>query len=308
MAMYPCLSLPSLSFPSVSGSLCTFNSQYAGLPLKSHVVEVDYTGSAISGVNIGSDAKYAGFINFNQLLNALATSTTQDGLIITNNNDGSVSISGTAEATGSVYLTDDVTAPRDNSVILFNFIFSSALSGGNYVFFTGYRTNYAMTERGCFFKRDEGTSWRNGFSLHYEQGTTINTRIWFNIHNLTQMFGSTKADEIYQMEQQTVGRGVAYFRSLFPNNYYDYNAGILTTVSAVNGVNNSFIPITFDTPIYGGQYDCLTGIVTSNKDSGGGDITPTYQQTATANCVTSLGENNIWADTGDTTLQYSKFG
>ena len=60
--------------------------------------------------------------------------------------------------------------------------------------------------------------------------------------------------------------------------------------------------------IYGGTYDCLTGIVTSDKDSGGGDITPTYQQTATANCETNLGENNIWADTGNTSLEAFKFG
>ena len=41
MAMYPCLSLPSLSFPSVSGAVCSFDSQYAGLPLKSHTVDVN---------------------------------------------------------------------------------------------------------------------------------------------------------------------------------------------------------------------------------------------------------------------------
>jgi len=45
MAMYPCLSLPSLSFPSVSGAVCSFDSQYAGLPLKSHSVAVVGTQS-----------------------------------------------------------------------------------------------------------------------------------------------------------------------------------------------------------------------------------------------------------------------
>ena len=35
MAMYPCLSLPSLSFHTLTGSIVTFNSHYAGLPLKS---------------------------------------------------------------------------------------------------------------------------------------------------------------------------------------------------------------------------------------------------------------------------------
>jgi hypothetical protein len=41
MAMYPCLSLPSLSFPSVSGAVCSFDSQYAGIPLKAHTVDIN---------------------------------------------------------------------------------------------------------------------------------------------------------------------------------------------------------------------------------------------------------------------------
>ena len=88
--------------------------------------------------------------------------------------------------------------------------------------------------------------------------------------------------------------------------FYDFQVESGSTVTDYEAVNNS--EITFSTPIYGGSYNCLTGIVTSDKDSGGGDVTPTYQQTATANCLTLLGENNIWADTGNTTLQYIKLG
>ena len=45
--------------------------------------------------------------------------------------------------------------------------------------------------------------------------------------DLTKMFGSTKADEIYAMEQAQSGSGVAYFRSLFPLPYYQYDSGSL---------------------------------------------------------------------------------
>lgn len=48
--------------------------------------------------------------------------------------------------------------------------------------------------------------------------------------DLTQMFGSTIADYIYTLEQTTAGAGVAFFRSLFPNDYYDYNTGELMSV------------------------------------------------------------------------------
>lgn len=50
------------------------------------------------------------------------------------------------------------------------------------------------------------------------------------VFDLTQMFGSTIADYIYSLEQATAGSGVAYFRSLFPKDYYAYNAGQLMSV------------------------------------------------------------------------------
>ena len=52
--------------------------------------------------------------------------------------------------------------------------------------------------------------------------------------DLTQMFGSTIADYIYSLEQATAGSGVAYFKSLFPKDYYDYNAGQLMSVKALS--------------------------------------------------------------------------
>ena len=48
--------------------------------------------------------------------------------------------------------------------------------------------------------------------------------------DLTALFGSAIADYIYSLEQANVGAGVAYFRKLFPNDYYEYNAGSLESV------------------------------------------------------------------------------
>lgn len=50
------------------------------------------------------------------------------------------------------------------------------------------------------------------------------------LFDLTQMFGSTIADYIYSLEQGTAGAGVAFFRKLFANDYYAYNAGELMSV------------------------------------------------------------------------------
>lgn len=54
-----------------------------------------------------------------------------------------------------------------------------------------------------------------------------------NLIDLTALFGSTIADYVYSLEQATAGAGVAFFRKLFPNDYYAYNAGELMSVSAL---------------------------------------------------------------------------
>ena len=50
--------------------------------------------------------------------------------------------------------------------------------------------------------------------------------------DLTQMFGSTIADYIYSLETANAGAGVAWFKKLFPKDYYAYNAGQLMSVNA----------------------------------------------------------------------------
>ena len=44
------------------------------------------------------------------------------------------------------------------------------------------------------------------------------------------MFGSAVADYIYGLETATPGAGVAFFRTMFPESYYPYNAGELVSV------------------------------------------------------------------------------
>ena len=54
-----------------------------------------------------------------------------------------------------------------------------------------------------------------------------------NIIDLTQMFGSTIADYIYNREQSSSsGMGVKFFKSLFPSDDYDYDSGTLISVNA----------------------------------------------------------------------------
>ena len=58
--------------------------------------------------------------------------------------------------------------------------------------------------------------------------------------DLTAMFGPTIADYIYSLESGTTGAGVAFFKKLFPDTYYAYNAGELMSVKTSAHVMTGF--------------------------------------------------------------------
>jgi hypothetical protein len=77
-----------------------------------------------------------------------------------------------------------------------------------------------------------GTAWAVGTST----GTAITglTSGADMLIDLTAMFGSTIADYIYSLETAHAGDGVAFFKALFPNDYYEYNSGELVSVSGLS--------------------------------------------------------------------------
>jgi len=68
-------------------------------------------------------------------------------------------------------------------------------------------------------------------SARFTEGDTFTAK--FNVFDLTQMFGSTIADYIYSLEQANEGAGVAWFKKLFPKDYYEYDAGTLKSVEGL---------------------------------------------------------------------------
>jgi len=73
--------------------------------------------------------------------------------------------------------------------------------------------------------------------LRITNGATIDSYCTYKdvqVYDLTAMFGPTVADGIYTMEQETAGAGVAYFRQLFPEDYYEYDPGTLRSVEGVS--------------------------------------------------------------------------
>ena len=109
----------------------------------------------------------------------------------------------------------------------------------------------------------------NYFGISF--ATSANTSNYSTIKNLqvfdiTTMFGEEKANEIYAMEQSVAGSGVAYFKSIFPHDYYDYNTGVSNTMAGiVNGENYHTYSVNWQTEagtVYGGTLDVKTGVLT----------------------------------------------
>lgn len=142
--------------------------------------------------------------------------------------------------------------------------------------------------------------------------------------NITQMFGANH-------EPSTI----LEFRALFPNDYYSYNEGEKTLVSAVNGMPYIHVTIDLGQTVYGATLNPLTGVLTaypyyasyngetltgrwvSDRDKYVAGTTPTIgaqvvdmsgtgtEVQLTPQQIRSLyGNNTIFADTGNVALEY----
>lgn len=97
--------------------------------------------------------------------------------------------------------------------------------------------------------------------------------------DLTQMFGTTIADHLYQLETATAGAGVAWFKKLFPKPYYAYNSGELKSVEGVSAhVTTGFNA--WDEEWANGNFDANGDIVANNNTFYSKNYIPVIPNTA----------------------------
>ena len=91
-----------------------------------------------------------------------------------------------------------------------------------------------QTLKGIFISTTDADGNSNfSFRKYYEETNSPVSVKNVVLFDLTKMFGSTIADYIYSLEQATAGAGVTWFKKLFPNDYYPYNAGELLSVEGL---------------------------------------------------------------------------
>ena len=172
------------------------------------------------------DKIVGGTVAWNQLIKQRESPLTRNGVTSTYNTDGTVTLSGTV--TNSYAETYDPISLVANHIYLLS---SIILANPNNISFVVRPLNIP----GGAVVKNTLTPSRTNYGISRVTSGTDLTGIKFksNFFDLTQMFGSTIADYIYSLEQSQAGAGVAWFKKLFPNDYYAYNAGELLSVEGL---------------------------------------------------------------------------
>ena len=289
---------------TASGAIATFDTSLA-LPLQDLQIAIN-TSTGVGGANIQRcnnafaslwdiDSSFKGSVEFNQLTNTIST-TTRNGVTFTPNIDGSITVTG------------KITSGQTQSFVNISPTNSDVFVAGHKLLVMGVNTivrAQIATSNGVLTTRNRDTifiipdhsnanSW---LRLQVEDTSTLNTTVTPQAIDLTQMFGSTIADYIYNLEQNESGSGVTFFKSLYPNNYYAYDSG----TSELVGDNLAYADWSSFGTITEGSLDVTTGkltVTTGSMASGDYQITPIP--------INQLsGPNNIFCDTGDTSVVYA---
>lgn len=257
-------------------------------------------GSSDVGNRAYFDKIVGGTVVWNQLVRAMRSSGSEKGLTFTRNADGSLNISGTVtEAFSYDYVPFTFTGinfKRDGRKYLLMLNKPIPYAWG----VSGYGANVSANRIGGMWSNNVGTYWKNGLILQAKVGTTIDIQnLRAMVFDLTQMFGSTIADYIYSIEQSQAGAGVAWFKKLFPKDYYPYNAGELLSVEGLQSHGTvGFNQFDKNTMVVENVYiDNVDGVEKSNTGALATDFIPVIPNaTYFINTEQTAGEWGAWYD------------
>ena len=176
------------------------------------------------------DKIVGGTVAWNQQLK-LDRVTNHNGITASLNNDGGITINGTATSDAYISIDSRYSFKLDEN---HKYLYKGCPSGGSsmgYFLGDGWSGMGRDYGKGTVFTATNGNFQPN---IIVVKGNTVsNLTFKPQLFDLTQMFGSTIADYIYSLEKATAGAGVAWFKKLFPNDYYAYNAGELLSVEGL---------------------------------------------------------------------------
>lgn len=183
-----------------------------------------------------SQKSISGNITWNQLVENESGTSTIGGVTFTKNIDGSYTLSGVPD-NNNVFKNINYSANVNKCQLIKDHVYllpkGTTYSGEIGMGCFGDTSDHYSINGDDIFKVASNSisqSWvriQISRSLNVDIGTV---KIYPQLFDLTKIFGSTTADYIYSLEQATPGAGVAYFRNYFPDDYYAYNTGTVTSL------------------------------------------------------------------------------
>ena len=187
-------------------------------------------GSSDVGNRAYLDKIVGGTVVWNQQLK-LDRVANHNGITASLNNDGGITINGTATSDAYILIDSRRSFKLDEN---HKYLYKGCPSGGSrmgYFLGDGWSSMGRDYGKGTVFTATSGTFQPN---IIVAKGNTVsNLTFKPQLFDLTQMFGSTIADYIYSIEQSQAGAGVEWFKKLFPKDYYPYNTGELISVEGL---------------------------------------------------------------------------
>ena len=178
------------------------------------------------GISVGDreiDKVVGGTVAWNQLSKPITASSSIYSVTVTPNSDGSVSLNGTSNDSGAMTSFLSITAVVGHKYFMY---LSNDIDG------LSIYTDIGGTISSKYLLRNATSTGNGDVLLRTDNNITYNNvKVWLNTIDLTVALGSTIADYIYTLEQNNAGDGVAWFRNLFPDPYYAYDAGSLQSVN-----------------------------------------------------------------------------
>ena len=177
--------------------------------------ETAYTKAVPTGAKLMSVKNIGGrSIVFNQLVNiSERKETTGNGVTFTFFKDGTITLNGTATKTGSpIALAITKNVKGHKYLIIANLL--SGVYGENQLLFTSQSYGADTTGHGAIITNESSNAEWYYVLLLYAGVTYDNVKLQPQLFDLTAMFGS--GNEPTSVEE---------FEAMFPNDYYQYNAG-----------------------------------------------------------------------------------
>ena len=186
-------------------------------------------GSSDVGNRAYLDKIVGGTVAWNQQIDtSTALLTTRAGVTLSRKENGKLFLSGTATGGTAWCIVGSV-----NLVVGHKYLSKSVAENVSIRVDEAETGNPAISFSGNLEVKTLTEPAGNAVYAPVREGERVNSEINPFIIDITQMFGSTIADYIYSLEQSQAGAGVAWFKRLFPKDYYAYNAGELLSVEGL---------------------------------------------------------------------------